>query len=70
MMSEKNHKGIAVLSTLLTGLVGLIFYTIYQFQLAPSFLSNPNSLNMIFVLVFSIIVIGSLGILYYLPKNN
>ncbi|MHA1297896.1 MAG: hypothetical protein ACTSO9_00465 [Candidatus Helarchaeota archaeon] len=69
-MSLKNHKGTAILSSLLIGLAGLTFYTICQFQATPGFLTTPNSLNMIFVLIFLTMVIALLAIINYMPKNN
>ncbi|MFX0134968.1 MAG: hypothetical protein ACFFDN_15110 [Candidatus Hodarchaeota archaeon] len=71
MLSLKNHqKSVFVFTTLIGGLIGLIFYNIWQLNMTPSFLVPPNSLNVMFVLVFFTVILVSIAIIYYMPRDN
>ena len=70
MMAVKNQKlkDIASFCTLLGGLGGFTFFTILQYKAVPSFLANPDSLNVIFILFFMTLAVTFSGILYFMQK--
>ncbi|MFX1449989.1 MAG: hypothetical protein ACFFCM_04040 [Promethearchaeota archaeon] len=71
MMSLKNHhKSVFVFATLISGMIGLTFYNICQLNMTPSFLVPPNSLNILFVLVFFTLILISIAVIYYMPRDK
>ena len=56
--------------TLIGGMIGLIFYNFYQLNMTPSYLVPPNSLNMMFALVFFTLIFIFMAVIYYMPRDR